>query len=72
MEKIKQKLKDLFKLNPRFELIDLDQIDTTEDPVRPELNVEFRKRPLRARLAFLDASRIPFLVCDASKLSPFP
>jgi len=42
MEKIKQKLKDLFTRNPRFELIDLDQIDVTEDPVRPELSVGFR------------------------------
>jgi len=43
MEKIKQTIKDLFKRNPRFELIELDQIDITEDPVRPELSVEFRK-----------------------------
>ena len=43
MEKIKQKLKDLFKRNPRFELVDLTEIDVTEDPVRPELSVEFRK-----------------------------
>ena len=42
MEKIKQKLKDLFTRNPRFDLIDLDNIDVTEDPVRPELSVEFR------------------------------
>ena len=43
MEKIKQKFKDLFTRNPRFELVDLDNIDITEDPVRPELSVEFRK-----------------------------
>jgi hypothetical protein len=43
MENIKQKLKDLFKRNPRFELVDLAHIDITEDPVRPELSVEFRK-----------------------------
>jgi len=43
MEKIKQKFRDLFTRNPRFELIELDQIDVTEDPVRPELSVEFRK-----------------------------
>ena len=42
MEKIKQKIKDLFTRNPRFDLIDLDNIDVTEDPVRPELSVEFR------------------------------
>ena len=43
MEKVKQALKDLFTRNPRFELVDLDSIDITEDPVRPELSVEFRK-----------------------------
>jgi hypothetical protein len=43
MENIKQKLKNLFKRDPRFELIELDDIDTSEDPVRPELTVEFRK-----------------------------
>jgi len=42
MEKIKQKFKDLFKRNPRFELVYLTDIDITEDPVRPELSVEFR------------------------------
>jgi hypothetical protein len=44
MEKIKQKFKDLFTRNPRFELIELDNIDVSEDPVRPELTVEFRKQ----------------------------
>src|SRR6056300_2090757 len=43
MEKIKRKLKDLFTRNSRFELVDLDNIDITEDPVRPELSVEFRR-----------------------------
>jgi len=43
MEKVKQALKDLFTRNPRFELVDLANIDITEDPVRPELSVEFRK-----------------------------
>ena len=43
MEKIKQKFKDLFKRNLRFELVELDHIDISEDPVRPELTVEFRK-----------------------------
>ena len=66
MEKIKQKLKDLFKLNPRFELIDLDQIDTTEDPVRPELNVEFRKSHGRRILGLKDeAGDIAAIICLA-------
>ena len=43
MENIKRKLRDLFKRDPRFELIDLEHIDVTEDPVRPELSMEFRR-----------------------------
>jgi len=54
MEKIKQKLKDLFTRNPRFELLDLDHIDITEDPVRPELTVEFRKDYGRRMLGLKD------------------
>src|SRR6056300_496643 len=54
MEKIKQKLKDLFTRNPRFELLDLDHIDITEDPVRPELTVEFRKDDGRRILGLKD------------------
>ena len=42
MEKIKQKFKDLFKRNPQFELVELNHIDVSEDPVRPELTLQFR------------------------------
>ena len=66
MEKIKQKLKDLFKRDPRFELIDLDQIDTTEDPVRPELSVEFRTSYGRRILGLKDADGdIAAIICIA-------
>jgi hypothetical protein len=54
MEKIKQKLKDLLTRNPRFELIDLTEIDVTEDPVRPELTVEFRREYGRRILGLRD------------------
>ena len=43
MEKIKKKLKNWFKKNPKFELVDLEHINIEEDPVRPELSLEFRK-----------------------------
>ena len=54
MEKIKRKLKDLFTSNPRFELVDLTEIDITEDPVRPELSVEFRREYGRKILGLRD------------------
>ena len=54
MEKIKQKFKDLFKRDPRFELIELYEIDPTEDPVRPELSVAFRKSHGRKMLGLKD------------------
>ena len=57
MEKIKQKFKDLFTRNPRFELVELDNIDITEDPVRPELSVEFRKSHGKRILGLRDEAR---------------
>jgi len=54
MEIIKQKLKDLFTRNPRFELVDMTHIDITEDPVRPELSVEFRTEYGRRILGLRD------------------
>jgi len=54
MEKIKQKFKDLFKRNPRFELVELDHIDISEDPVRPELTTKFRTSHGRKILGLKD------------------
>jgi len=54
MEKIKQKIKDLFKRDPRFDLVELNDIDTSEDPVRPELTVEFRRSHGRKMLGLKD------------------
>ena len=66
MEKIKQKFRDLFKRNPRFELIDLDDIDITEDPVRPELSVEFRKSHGKRILGLRnDDTSIAAIICVA-------
>lgn len=42
MEKIKQKINDVFKKSSKFELIELYDIDVKEDPVRPELSLNFR------------------------------
>jgi hypothetical protein len=66
MEKIKQKLKDLFTRNPRFELVDLEHIDITEDPVRPELSVDFRISDGRRILGLRDdAGEIAAIICLA-------
>ena len=54
MEKIKQTLKDLFKRDSRFRLIELNHIDVTEDPIRSELTVEFRKSHGRKMLGLKD------------------
>jgi hypothetical protein len=66
MDKIKQKFKDLFTRNPRFELVYLDNIDITEDPVRPELSVEFRKSDGRRILGLRDeAGDTAAIICLA-------
>ena len=43
MEQIKKRIKDAFAKAPRFELVELPFIDVSEDPVRPELSLEFRQ-----------------------------
>jgi hypothetical protein len=66
MEKVKQALKDLFTRNTRFELVDLEHIDITEDPVRPELSVEFRKSNGKRILGLRDeAGDTAAIVCIA-------
>ena len=37
------KIKKALEKRPKFELIELPYIDVTEDPVRPELSLEFRQ-----------------------------
>jgi len=66
MEKIKQKLKDLFTRDPRFELVEMDNIDITEDPVRPELSVDFRTSYGRRMLGLKDKDGdIAAIICVA-------
>lgn len=54
MEKIKQKLTDLFRRNPRFDLVELENIDVGEDPVRPELSLKYRKNFGRKIMGLID------------------
>jgi len=37
------KIKKALEKSPKFELVELPYIDVTEDPVRPELSLEFRQ-----------------------------
>jgi hypothetical protein len=43
MEQLKQRIKDALKKSPKFELVEMPFIDVSEDPVRPELSLEFRQ-----------------------------
>ena len=42
MKKFKNKISDFFKWVSGSELVELDSIDVSEDPVRPELDLKFR------------------------------
>ena len=43
MEQLKKRIKEVFAKAPRFELVEMPYIDISEDPVRPELSLEFRQ-----------------------------
>ena len=43
MEQIKKRIKQVFAKAPKFELVEMPFIDVSEDPVRPELSLEFRQ-----------------------------
>ena len=43
MEQLKKRIKEVFEKTPMFELVELPFIDVVEDPVRPELSLEFRQ-----------------------------
>ena len=47
MKKIKHRIEDFFKWVNGTELVELDSIDVTEDPVRPELPLDWRLRNSR-------------------------
>ena len=42
-DKLQTYTKKRFEKEPKFDLIELETIDVNEDPVRPELSLEFRK-----------------------------
>ena len=66
MEKFKQKFADLFKSNSKFELVELDTIDISKDPVRPELSLQYRTEFGRKILGLKDESGdIASIICIA-------
>ena len=42
MEKFKNKLSNFFSWLSKAELVELDSVDTSEDPIRPDIDNEFR------------------------------
>ena len=42
-DKLQTYTKKKFEKEPKFDLVELEAIDVSEDPVRPELSMEFRK-----------------------------
>ena len=42
MEKIKNRLSNFFAWLSKAVLVELDSVDTSEDPIRPDIDNEFR------------------------------
>ena len=66
IEKVKQKFKGWLKKSPEFDLKEFHVIDVTEDPVRPELSLEFRTTHGRKIYGLLDQDKsLLALICVA-------
>ena len=81
MEELKKRIKDAFKKAPKFELVELPFIDVAEDPVRPELDNNFRTGygrkiygveylgEIHAVMCFAYTNKVPKSVDELEKLS---
>ena len=82
MEQIKKRIKEVFAKAPKFELAEMPYIDVSEDPVRPELSLEFRQAygrkiygikdeegDIAAVMCFAFTHNIPTSVEEMDKLS---
>jgi len=82
MEQLKKRIKKAFEKAPKFELMELSYIDVKEDPVRPELSLEFRQSygrkifgikdeegDIAAVMCFAFTHNIPTSVEEMDKLS---
>ena len=66
MEKIKNKIKSALNKKAKYQLIELTDIDCTEDPVRPELDIKFRTENGRKIYGLQDeAGDIAAIMCFA-------
>ena len=65
MEKIKSKLKGILEKKPKYELVELPYIDCKEDPVRPELDLEWRQASGRKIFGLKYKDEIEGVVCVA-------
>ena len=65
MRKFKNKLSNFFKWVKGSELVELDYIDVSEDPVRPELDLDFRLSHNRKIYGLEYKDNIEGVVCIA-------
>ena len=65
MKKIKDNIEDFFKWVKGTELVELDDIDVSEDPVRPELTLGFRITHGRKIFGLRYNDEIEAIVCVA-------
>ena len=66
MKKLKDNIEDFFKWVKGTELVELDDIDVSEDPVRPELTLGFRIKHGRKIFGLRYNDEIEAIVCVAS------
>src|SRR5210317_1340401 len=65
MKKFKDNIEDFFKWVKGTELVELDDIDVSEDPVRPELTLGFRIMQGRKIFGLQYENEIEAIVCVA-------
>ena len=65
MQKFKGKIDEFFKWVKGTELVELDDIDVSEDPVRPELTLGFRIQQGRKIFGLKYENEIEAIVCVA-------
>ena len=65
MKKLKDNIEDFFKWVKGTELVELDDIDVSEDPVRPELTLGFRIMQGRKIFGLKYNDEIEAIVCVA-------
>ena len=65
MKKFNDNIKDFFKWVKGTELVELEDIDVSEDPVRPELTLDFRTQHGRKIFGLKYDEEIEAIVCVA-------